>query len=49
MIEASNTRAFDWGDSMEAVAFEPSLKRLLVSSHHGKIRMYSIETNGVFH
>lgn len=48
MVEASITRAFDWGDSTEAMVFEPTLKRLLVSSHYGKIRMYSVETNGEF-
>ncbi|KAF8735549.1 hypothetical protein AX14_001869 [Amanita brunnescens Koide BX004] len=46
MGEASIMRAFDWGDSTEAMAFEPAIKRLLVSSHYGKIRMYSVEANG---
>ena len=46
MVEATTTRAFDWGDSVEAIAFDPVLRRLLVSSHYGKIRMYTYRTNG---
>ncbi|KAK2465177.1 hypothetical protein APHAL10511_002808 [Amanita phalloides] len=48
MVEAAIIRAFDWGDGMEAMVFDPTLRRLLVSSHCGKIRMYSIKTNDSF-
>ncbi|KAM6490444.1 WD40-repeat-containing domain protein [Amanita muscaria] len=45
MKEASITRAFRSGDGVEAMAFDPSLKRLLVSSHYGTVRMYTFEEN----
>lgn len=45
MVEATTTRAFDWGNSVEAIAFDPMLRRLLVSRHYGKIKMYN-KTNG---
>lgn len=46
MAEASATRAFLSGDPVEAMAFDSESKRLLVASHYGTIKMYSIEPNG---
>ena len=46
MTETTSTRAFMSGDPVEAMASDWSLKRLLVSSHYGTIKMYSIGSNG---
>lgn len=48
LVEATNTRAFNWGDSTEAMAFDATLRMLLVSSHYGKVKMYSIQRNSEF-
>ena len=46
MKEASSTRAFYEGDPVEAIAYDPTGRRLLVSSHYGTIRMYYFDING---
>jgi hypothetical protein len=48
MAETGATKAFTSGDPVEATAFDPVHKRVLVSSHYGVIRMYSFGLNGKF-
>jgi WD40 repeat protein len=44
--ELSNTTAFSFNDSVESVDYDRNKSRLVVSSHNGKIKMFSVDRNG---
>lgn len=47
-MESSNTRVFPESDSVEAIAYDPTHLRLVVSSHFGGLRAYTVEKGGEY-
>ncbi|KAF8817372.1 WD40 repeat-like protein, partial [Phlegmacium glaucopus] len=46
MLELASTRAFEPSDPVEAIAFDSTQSRLVVSSHHGHITLYELGEHG---